>query len=200
MNLPSNCHCAADVLFKRLSLDQLFRPDEQNEGAVGRAEHTVDPAEGDAVRGYFQPSASVHLGVVPSLEPVGSFFLQHIWFLLFRVIKKADRFLLSICLCIWYLLFGSSSLSTKGKRRFYICVLVQRKIAVWAAKKPDIIGLFAGDIFFVSTLWSECNYRISENADISMVCWQSARGIYSKKFKNDENNAAQQDNGRRFHI
>ena len=33
-----------------------------------------------------------------------------------------------------------------------------------------------------------------------MVCWQSARGIYSKKFKNDENNAAQQDNGRRFHI
>lgn len=49
-------------------------------------------------------------------------------------------------------------------------------------------------------LWSECNYRISENADISMVCWQSARGIYSKKFKNDENNAAQQDNGRRFHI
>ena len=29
-------------------------------------------------------------------------------------------------------------------------------------------------------LWSECNYRISENADISTVCWQSARGIYSK--------------------
>ena len=28
--------------------------------------------------------------------------------------------------------------------------------------------------------WSECNYRISENADISTVCWQSARGIYSK--------------------
>ena len=27
--------------------------------------------------------------------------------------------------------------------------------------------------------WSECNYRISENADISTVCWQSARGIYS---------------------
>ena len=31
--------------------------------------------------------------------------------------------------------------------------------------------------------WSECNYRISENADISMVCWQSARGIYSKRLK-----------------
>ena len=28
--------------------------------------------------------------------------------------------------------------------------------------------------------WSECNYRISENTDISTVCWQSARGIYSK--------------------
>ena len=29
-------------------------------------------------------------------------------------------------------------------------------------------------------VWSECNYRISENTDISTVCWQSARGIYSK--------------------
>ena len=76
-------------------------------------------------------------------------------FSFFRVTKKADRFLISICLCIGYLLFGSSSLFTKGKRRFYICVLVQRKIAVWVAKKPDIFGLFAGDIFFVSTLWSE---------------------------------------------
>ena len=63
--------------------------------------------------------------------------------------------MISICLCIGYSLFGSSSLSTKGKRRFYICVLVQRKIAVWVAKKPDIFELFAGDIFFVSTLWSE---------------------------------------------
>ena len=61
--------------------------------------------------------------------------------------------MISICLCIGYSLFGSSSLSTKGKRRFYICVLVQRKIAVWVAKKPNIIGLFAEDIFFVSTLW-----------------------------------------------
>ena len=39
----------------------------------------------------------------------------------------------------------------KEKRRFYICVLAQRKIAVWAAKKPDRFGLFAGDIYFVST-------------------------------------------------
>ena len=84
---------------------------------------------------------------VPSL----TFYLQAF----LRAIKKADRFLISTCLCIGYSLFGSSSLSAKGKRRFYICVLVQRKIAVWVAKKPDIIGLFAGDIFFVSTLWSE---------------------------------------------
>ena len=31
--------------------------------------------------------------------------------------------------------------------------MVQRKIAVWVVKKPDIFGLFAGDIFFVYTLW-----------------------------------------------
>ena len=51
--------------------------------------------------------------------------------------------------------FGNSSPNTKGKRRFYICVSAQRKIAVWVAKKPDIIGLFAGDIYFVSVLWWE---------------------------------------------
>ena len=31
----------------------------------------------------------------------------------------------------------------------------------------------------LTDFWSECNYRISENTDISTVCWQSARGIYS---------------------
>ena len=35
-------------------------------------------------------------------------------------------------------------------------------------------------ILYGLALWSECNYRISENTDISTVCWQSARGIYSK--------------------
>ena len=35
----------------------------------------------------------------------------------------------------------------RSQRGICICVLVQRKIAVWVAKKPDIIGLFAGDIF-----------------------------------------------------
>lgn len=32
----------------------------------------------------------------------------------------------------------------------------------------------------LTDFWSECNYRISKNTDISTVFWQSARGIYSK--------------------
>ena len=47
MNLPSNCHCTADVLFKLPALDQLFCPDEQDEGAVGRSQHTVDLVDAD---------------------------------------------------------------------------------------------------------------------------------------------------------
>ena len=47
MNLPSNCHCTADILFKIPALYQLFRPDEQNERAVGAAEHTVDLVDAD---------------------------------------------------------------------------------------------------------------------------------------------------------
>ena len=47
MNLPSNCHCTADILFKLPALYQLFRPDEQNERAVGAAEHTVDLVDAD---------------------------------------------------------------------------------------------------------------------------------------------------------
>gem|GEM_PF-4466665 len=58
-----------------------------------------------------------------------------------------------------YLCFGKTEANAsqhkihKEKRRFYICVLTQRKIAVWAAKKPDKFGLFAGDTYFVSTFW-----------------------------------------------
>ena len=47
MNLPSNCHCTADVLFKLPALYQFFRPDEQYEGAVGAAKHTVDLVDAD---------------------------------------------------------------------------------------------------------------------------------------------------------
>ena len=47
MNLPSNCHCTADVLFKLPALYQLLCADEQDEGAVGAAEHTVDFVDAD---------------------------------------------------------------------------------------------------------------------------------------------------------
>ena len=45
--------------------------------------------------------------------------------------------------------------------------------------------------------WSECNYRISENADISTVTG-SRQGGFILKIQNVENNAAQRGNGRRF--
>lgn len=59
--------------------------------------------------------------------------------------------------CDGYLCFGKTEAHAsqykihKEKRRFYICVSAQRKIAVWTAKKPDRFGLFAGDTYFVST-------------------------------------------------
>ena len=71
----SDHQLGADVLLKLLALDQLLRTNKQDEGTLGRSQHTVDPAEGDAVRGYFHPFVAVHLGVVPSLESLGSFFL-----------------------------------------------------------------------------------------------------------------------------
>ena len=36
-----------DVLFKLPALHQLFRPDEQDEGAVGHSQHTVDLVDAD---------------------------------------------------------------------------------------------------------------------------------------------------------
>ena len=45
--LPSDHQLLADVLFKLPTLDQLFRPNEQDEGAVGAAEHTVDLVNAD---------------------------------------------------------------------------------------------------------------------------------------------------------
>ena len=52
-----------------------------------------------------------------------------------------------------------------GRVKQYFAILKNKKTS-----KPHGFEVF----------WSECNYRISENADISTVCWQSARGIYSK--------------------
>ena len=48
MNLPSNCHCAADVLFKLPAFVRLFRPDGQHEGAAGRSQHAADLVDADA--------------------------------------------------------------------------------------------------------------------------------------------------------
>ena len=47
MNLPSNCHCTADVLFKLPALDQLLFADEKHERSVGRSQHTVDLVDAD---------------------------------------------------------------------------------------------------------------------------------------------------------
>ena len=45
--MPSDHQLLADVFFKLPTLDQLFRPNEQDKGAVGRAEHTVDLVDAD---------------------------------------------------------------------------------------------------------------------------------------------------------
>lgn len=58
---------------------------------------------------------------------------------------------ISYCLPSLYciqLLLGFVSIF-KGKSRFYIYEFETLKNGVWAAKKPDKIGLFAGYIFFV---------------------------------------------------
>ena len=45
--MPSDHQLLADIVLKFLPFDKLFRPDEQNEGAVGAAEHTVDLVDAD---------------------------------------------------------------------------------------------------------------------------------------------------------
>jgi hypothetical protein len=47
--LPSDHQLLTDVLFKLPALDQLFYPNEQDEGAVGRSQHTVDLVDADVV-------------------------------------------------------------------------------------------------------------------------------------------------------
>ena len=42
----------ADIVLKFLPFDKLFRPDEQNEGAVGRSQHTVDLVDADVPQGF----------------------------------------------------------------------------------------------------------------------------------------------------
>ena len=45
--MPSDHQLLADVLFKLPTLDQLFRTNEQDEGALGSTEHTVDLVDAD---------------------------------------------------------------------------------------------------------------------------------------------------------
>ena len=51
--------------------------------------------------------------------------------------------------CSVFSCYLGSDLSSKGKSRFFIYEFETLKNGVWAAKKPDKIGLFAGYIFFV---------------------------------------------------
>ena len=55
-----------------------------------------------------------------------------------------------------------------------------KKSSLKCRKKYRFLTILVKNRYF---LWSECNYRISENTDISTVCWLSARGIYSKNSK-----------------
>ena len=68
--------------------------------------------------------------------------------------KKADKFLRT---CLPFkaviLLYGSSNLSAKQKRAFYIYEYASPNPGVWAAKNPDKIGVFAEHIFFMFLLW-----------------------------------------------
>lgn len=50
-------------------------------------------------------------------------------------------------------LYGSSIPHPKGKQRFYIFKYASRNPGIWAAKKPDKIGVFAEHIFFMFLLW-----------------------------------------------
>ena len=70
-----------------------------------------------------------------------------------RVIKKADRFLISICLCIIIRLCESSRHPTKGKHHFYIRQNGLRKFCRINGENPDKIGVFTGYIYFVALLW-----------------------------------------------
>jgi hypothetical protein len=66
-------------------------------------------------------------------------------------------------------LFQASCALLEFSRIFTLCISLL-KVAKKALKSYD----------FKAFSWSECNYRISENTDISMVCWWSARGIHPK--------------------
>ena len=68
--------------------------------------------------------------------------------------KNRQVVLITICLsCSVFCCYLGSYLSSKEKSRFYIYDFDAPKNGLWAAKKPDKIGLFAGYIFFVPFRW-----------------------------------------------
>ena len=72
----------ADVLFKLPALDQLLCADEQHEGAVGRAEHTVDLVDADvAVLRCFSGGLGAFLILLA--EPG-----KALWFILFLLVLQ----------------------------------------------------------------------------------------------------------------
>ena len=81
--------------------------------------------------------------------------------------KKADKFLRT---CLPFkaviLLYGSSNLSAKQKRAFYIYEYASPNPGVWAAKNPDKIGVFAEHIFFMFLLWNLLLYPAELRAGI----------------------------------
>ena len=100
--------------------------------------------------------------------------------------------------CTVFSCYLGSYLSSKGKSRFYIYEFETLKNGVWAAKKPDKIGLFAGYIFFVPFWWrsewdSNPRYRevqlISSQSrydhfDIAPCLFPPAILVVSKALKN----------------
>ena len=73
----------------------------------------------------------------------------------------------------------SSGISSKGKGRFYIYESEFRKTAFGQQKKPDRIGLFAGYIFFVPSLWQGQKDSNSLAAALSCRGSEAPLGLHS---------------------
>ena len=88
---------------------------------------------------------SVHLpfGLVSSTQP---YHRSHLFAILFLSVTHHCN---SYSPCSVFCCYLGSYLSSKGKSRFYIYDFEAPKNGLWAAKKPNKIGLFAGYIFFV---------------------------------------------------
>ena len=75
--------------------------------------------------------------------------------------------------------------AAKEKRRFYICISVQRKIVVWAAKSPDKIGAFTGYIYFAALLWParrDSNPRPLESESTAISSFATGGNLFLLSF------------------